>query len=80
LGAWLFAKRWVGRDGKGHVEIEPYREADREAIVRHCARLQNARVPAWARLREPARPGIPVIPWKGNGHARPTSNQRDPAD
>jgi hypothetical protein len=70
LGAWLFAKRWVGRDGRPHVEIEPYREQDREAIVKHCARLQNARVPAGARLREPARPGIPGLSFgKGNGHA-----------
>ena len=69
LGAWLFAKRWVGRDGRNHVEIEPYREQDRAAIAKHCQRMAVARIPAWAKLREPERPGIPVIPWKGNGHA-----------
>ena len=70
LGAWLFAKRWVGRDGRNHVEIEPYRESDKEAIFKHCERMRKAGIPAWARLAEPARPGIPGLPFgKGNGHA-----------
>jgi hypothetical protein len=68
LGAWLLAR--LSRQG---VEIEPYREADREAILKHCERMAAARIPARARLAEPERPGIPVIPFgqlkKGNGHA-----------
>jgi hypothetical protein len=64
LGAWLFAKRWVGRDGRNHVEIEPHREQDREAIMKHCERMQRAGIPSRAVLREPERPGIPTIPWK----------------
>jgi hypothetical protein len=69
LGAWLLAK--ISRSG---VEIEPYREQDREAILKHCERMQRAGIPARARLREPERPGIPVIPFgrqikNGNGHA-----------
>ena len=65
LGAWLFAK--LSRAG---VEIEPYRDSDREAIAKHCERMLAAGIPARARLREPERPGIPVIPFgKGNGHA-----------
>ena len=72
-GAWLFMKRWLGRDGKMHVEIEPHRERDRAAIRKHCEKMQAARVPAWAKLCEPPRPGIPVIPFgqqikRGNGH------------
>ena len=63
-GAWLFMKRWLGRDGRMHVEIEPHRERDCEAIRKHCEKMQAARVPARARLAEPERPGIPVIPWK----------------
>ena len=58
LGAWLFAR--LSRRG---VEIEPYREQDREAIFKHCERLQHAGIPARARLAEPPRPGIPVIPF-----------------
>jgi len=67
LGAWLLAK--VSRKG---IEIEPLSERDKEAIIKHCARMQAAGIPASARLREPERPGIPVIPFgtgKGNGHA-----------
>jgi hypothetical protein len=76
--AWLFMKRWMGRDGRMHVEIEPHKERDREAIVKHCAKMENARVPAWARLREPERPGIPVIPFKkGNGHATDGQGRED---
>jgi hypothetical protein len=59
LGAWLF-----GRRSRHGVEIEPYRDSDRAAILKHCERMQAARVPAWAKLREPERPGIPTIPWK----------------
>jgi len=67
LGAWLLAR--VSRKG---IEIEPLTERDKEAIYKHCARMQAARIPANAQLREPERPGIPVIPGlgkKGNGHA-----------
>jgi hypothetical protein len=59
LGAWLLAK--ISRAG---VEISPYREADREAIAKHCERMQRAGIPSRARLIEPERPGIPTIPWK----------------
>ena len=67
LGAWLLAR--ISRKG---VEIEPLTERDKEAIYKHCARMQAARIPATAQLREPERPGIPGIPGfgrKGNGHA-----------
>ena len=65
LGAWLLAR--ISRKG---IEIEPLTERDKEAILKHCARMQAARIPATARLVEPERPGIPVIPFgKGNGHA-----------
>ena len=65
LGAWLLAR--VSRKG---IEIEPLTERDKEAIYKHCARMVAARIPATARLVEPERPGIPVIPFgKGNGHA-----------
>jgi hypothetical protein len=67
LGAWLFAR--LSRRG---VEIEPYRESDREAIIKHCERMQRAGIPARTRLVEPARPGIPGFSFaqaKGNGHA-----------
>src|SRR3974390_1666910 len=43
LGAWLFAK--LSRAG---VEIEPYREQDREAIGKHVERMQRAGIPARA--------------------------------
>jgi hypothetical protein len=59
LGAWLLAR--ISRAG---VEIEPYREADREAIAKHCERMRRAGIPSRARLREPERPGIPTIPWR----------------
>jgi len=59
LGAWLF-----GRRSRAGIEIEPYSESDRAAIIKHCERMEAARVPAWAKLREPERPGIPVIPWR----------------
>jgi hypothetical protein len=69
LGAWLLAR--ISRKG---IEIEPLTERDKAAILKHCARMQAARIPAAARLVEPERPGIPVIPFgqekkKGNGHA-----------
>jgi len=66
LGAWLLAR--ISRKG---IEIEPLSERDKEAILKHCARMQAAGIPASARLREPERPGIPVIPFgtRSNGHA-----------
>jgi hypothetical protein len=69
LGAWLLAR--ISRKG---IEIEPLTERDRAAILKHCERMKAARIPATAHLREPERPGIPVIPFakkekKGNGHA-----------
>jgi len=65
LGAWLLAR--LSRSG---VEIEPYREADKEAIFKHCERMQKAGIPARAKLAEPPRPGIPGLGLgKGNGHA-----------
>jgi hypothetical protein len=75
LGAWLLAR--ISRKG---VEIEALTTADREAILKHCARMNAGRVPAWAKLREPERPGIPVIPFgksKGNGHAADSQGQED---
>jgi len=67
LGAFLLAR--ISRKG---VEIEPLTHADHDAIMQHCERMNAGRVPAWAKLREPERPGIPGIPGfgrKGNGHA-----------
>jgi hypothetical protein len=56
LGAWLLCK--ISRAG---VEIEPFSERDREAIAKHCARMQRAGIAADAELVEPARPGIPGL-------------------
>src|SRR6516165_7570599 len=45
LGAWLLAK--LSRKG---VEIAPYREQDREAIIKHVERMQRAGIPSRAQL------------------------------
>ena len=62
LGAWLLAR--ISRKG---VEIEPFSERDREAIAKHCERMQAAGIPSRARLREPPRPGIPGLGKITNG-------------
>lgn len=56
-GAWLLARI----SAKG-VEIEPLSEKDEDAIAKHCALMQLRRVPARARLVEPPRPGLPIMP------------------
>ena len=72
LGAWLFAK--LSRYG---VEIEPYRESDKEAIFKHCERMIRAGIPARAKLAEPPRPGIPGIQFGSNGHATDGQGRED---
>lgn len=57
LGAWLLAR--ISRKG---VEIEPLSKRDEDRIRAHCANMQFRGVPALARLVEPERPGLPVIP------------------
>jgi hypothetical protein len=58
LGAWLLAKI-----GQRHIECGPYRDKDRDAINKHCAKMQRHRVGPRDRLVEPERPGIPTIPF-----------------
>jgi len=60
LGAWLFC-----RISRKAVEIEPFTKRDEERIRVHCARMQLRGVPARARLIEPPRPGIPMLPSLG---------------
>jgi hypothetical protein len=59
-GAWLFAKI-----GQRFIECGPYRDKDRDAIRKHCARMQRYGVRSTDTLVEPPRPGIPGIDFSG---------------
>jgi hypothetical protein len=48
--------------GPGGVEVSPFGEADRELIAAHCRKLEGAKVPPEAVLREPERPWVPFMP------------------
>lgn len=44
------------------VTVRPLGEQDEALIARHCERMQAASIPSRARLVEPPRPGIPILP------------------
>lgn len=44
------------------VTVRPLGEQDEALIARHCEKMQRLGVPARAVLKEPERPGIPILP------------------